>query len=316
MDSNKAKHLVFGFLGFLDRQITSSELDAAAKESLEVAAQCLQSAYGLNLQDENASALYPLPGPLEDVFTAALEKLKMPQLSTADKEMAEKLKNEGNELLRQEKVPEAINSYSKAIAIDGRNAVYYSNRAAAHSKMGDHQKCIGDCLKALELDPNYSKAYGRKGLAHTALGQHREAQECFRRALELDPANDGYRENLHLAEQSLKEQGSTFSSPGGGVPNFGGLNLSQLLNNPALMSMATSMMANPHVQTMMANMVSTASGAPNPMEPAAMSNLLQAGQQLAQEMQASNPELVEQLRAQMRDQNSPPNDHDKTINED
>lgn len=35
MDSDRAKHLVFGFLGFLDQQITSSELDAAAKESLE-----------------------------------------------------------------------------------------------------------------------------------------------------------------------------------------------------------------------------------------------------------------------------------------
>jgi len=43
-------------------------------------------------------------------------------------------------------------------------------------------------------------------LAHTALGQHKEAKECFRKALELDPVNDGYRENLRLAEQSLREQ--------------------------------------------------------------------------------------------------------------
>ena len=36
-------------------------------------------------------------------------------------------------------------------------------RAAAYSKMGDHQKAIEDCQKALSLDPNYGKAYGRMG---------------------------------------------------------------------------------------------------------------------------------------------------------
>ena len=39
------------------------------------------------------------------------------------------------------------------------------------------------------------------------------------------------------------------------MPNFGGLNMggmdfSQLLNNPALMNMATNMMANPQMQQM------------------------------------------------------------------
>ena len=37
------------------------------------------------------------------------------------------------------------------------------SRAAAYSKMGEHEKAIGDCQKALILDPNYGKAYGRMG---------------------------------------------------------------------------------------------------------------------------------------------------------
>lgn len=312
MDANGTKHLVFAILDFVEQQIASSELGPDAKESLEVATQCLQSAYGVSLQDENASAAYPLPGPLAEIFAAGLKELKMPQTSTDDKEAAEKLKSQGNELLKQDRFQEAIDSYSKAIAIDGRNAVYFCNRAAAYSKMGDHQSCLGDCLRALELDPNYSKAYGRKGLAHTAVGQHKEAKECFQKALELDPVNDGYKENLHRAEQSLNEQSSTFTAPGSGGLNFGGLNLSQLLSNPALMNMATSMLANPQMQAMMSNMVSAASsGGQSPTGPASMTNLLQAGQQLAQEMQASNPEFVEQLRSQMRDPNSPPNEHNE-----
>lgn len=305
METNGSKHLVFAILEFLDQQITSSDLDPEAKESLEVASQCLQSAYGVSLQDENAATIYPLPVPLADIFATGLKDLKMPQISDADKEAAENLKNQGNELLKQDRYQDAINSYTKAIHIDGRNAVYFCNRAAAYSKLGDHQNCVSDCLKALELDPNYSKAYGRKGLAHTVLGQHKEAKECFQKALELDPVNDGYRDNLRRAEQSVNEQSSANPAPGAGGLNFGGLNLSQLFSNPALMNMATSMLANPQMQAMMSNMVSASSGGQPPTGPASMSNLLQAGQQLAQEMQASNPELVDQLRAQMRNPNSP-----------
>lgn len=314
MDANGTKqHLVFAILGFLEQQIASPELDPESKESLEVAAQCLQSAYGVSLQDENISAKFPLPASLVDIFAAGLRDLQLPRASAADKDLAERLKSEGNELLKQDKFQDAIASYTKAIAIDGRNAVYFCNRAAAHSKLGNHQCCLSDCLRALELDPNYSKAYSRKGLAHTSLGQHREARECFRKALELDPVNSGYRENLGLAEQSLNEQSSTFSAPGGGANlGFGGVNFPQFLNNPTLMNMATTILANPQMQSMMTNMMSSVSGDQSRAGSASVTNLLQAGQQIAQELNASNPELVEQLRAQraqMTNQNSSSTEH-------
>lgn len=312
MDANRTTHLIYAILEFLEQQALCSELNPEAKESLEVASQCLQSAYGISLQDENASAICSLPGSLLEIFTAGLKELEIPQASTADKEKAERLKSEGNEMLKQDKYQSAIDCYTEAIAIDGKNAVYFCNRAAAYGKMGDHHKCLADCHKALELDPNYSKAYGRKGLAHTALEQHKEAQECFQKALELDPVNSGYKENLRLAEQSLNEQRSTSSMPGGGGLNIGGLNLSQMFSNPALMNMATSMLANPQMQAMMTNMMSGASaGSQSPAGTGSISNLLQAGQQMAQEMQASNPELIEQLRAQMRNPNPPSNEHNE-----
>ena len=43
------------------------------------------------------------------------------------------------------------------------NSYFPLSRAAAYSKMGEHEKAIGDCQKALILDPNYGKAYGRMG---------------------------------------------------------------------------------------------------------------------------------------------------------
>ena len=36
-------------------------------------------------------------------------------------------------------------------------------RAAAYSKLGEHNKAIDDCKKAITLDSSYGKAYGRMG---------------------------------------------------------------------------------------------------------------------------------------------------------
>lgn len=51
----------------------------------------------------------------------------------------------------------------RAIALDGRNAIFYCNRAAVHSKINNYQQAIADGLRALQIDPTYSKAYARLG---------------------------------------------------------------------------------------------------------------------------------------------------------
>ena len=89
--------------------------------------------------------------------------------SAADKEEAERLKTEGNNLMRTEKFVDALDMYSKAINLDGGNPVFYCNRAAAHSKMNNHHLAIEDCQRAIDMDPSYSKAYGRMGLAHRSV---------------------------------------------------------------------------------------------------------------------------------------------------
>lgn len=61
------------------------------------------------------------------------------------------------------KYDEAIAAYSKATQLDPTNPVYYSNRAAAHSSVEDHDSAINDAKKAAELDPSFVKAYSRLG---------------------------------------------------------------------------------------------------------------------------------------------------------
>jgi len=347
------RRLVFSVLKFLSAEMESTDLSDDAKESLEVASQCLQSAYSLTLEDKHLT----VSKPLDEIFKSAtssepLHKNGPP--SAADKDEADRLKTEGNNLMRTEKFPDALLMYSKAIELDGSNPVFYCNRAAAHSKMNNHHLAIEDCQRAVDMDSNYSKAYGRMGLAYSSLDKHKEAVDNFKKALELEPDNESYKSNLQIAEDKLQTMGSPGGAAGfpaglGGLAGPGGMDLGGFLNNPALMNMATTMLQDPNMQNMMSQMMGGmggAGGAPGgglpggfpgvggapegglpggfpglaglagaggpPGVPAApgappqnIESLLQAGQQLAQQMQASNPELVDQLRRQMMGGNAP-----------
>lgn len=325
------RRLVFSILKFLSSEMESKDLSDDAKESLEVASQCLQSAYALTLDDKHLT----VSKPLDEIFktsTASEPLHKTGPPSAADKEEAERLKTEGNNLMRTEKYTDALLMYSKAIELDGSNPVFYCNRAAAHSKMNNHHLAIEDCQRAVDMDSNYSKAYGRMGLAYSSLDKHKEAVDNFKKALDLEPDNESYKSNLQIAEDKLQTIGSPGGAgafPGGlgGLAGPGGMDIGSFLNNPALMNMASTMLQDPHMQNMMAQMMGGMGGgaggagelpgAPGLSLPPGMGgapgappqnieSLLQAGQQLAQQMQASNPELVEQLRRQMMGGNPPP----------
>lgn len=84
-------------------------------------------------------------------------------ISTEDKASAEKLKQAGNAQISSKSYDLAIESYTKAIALDASNPVYYSNRAAAYASKGDHSSAVCDAEKAIEVDPSFVKAYSRLG---------------------------------------------------------------------------------------------------------------------------------------------------------
>lgn len=55
------------------------------------------------------------------------------------------------------KYSQAIDLYTQAIELNGENAVYYANRAFAHSKLEEYGSAIQDGTRAIEIDPRYSK---------------------------------------------------------------------------------------------------------------------------------------------------------------
>ncbi|XP_028260531.1 small glutamine-rich tetratricopeptide repeat-containing protein alpha [Parambassis ranga] len=325
------KRLAFSIIQFLHDQLQSGSLSSGAQESLEVAVQCLETAFEVSTDDQSLS----VPMTLPEIFDSATAKFPAPSQVSADstpsspteeqRAEAERLKNDGNDQMKVENFAAAVEFYSKAIAINPHNAVYYCNRAAAYSKLGNYAGAVQDCEQAISIDPNYSKAYGRMGLALASLNKHTEAASYYKKALELDPDNDTYKTNLKIAEEKMET-----SSPTAGM---GGVDLAGLLSNPGFMNMASSLMNNPQVQQLMSGMMSGAYGgmggggvgggagvgvgatagsgagggaggggaAPAPAPAAGdLSGLIQAGQQFAQQMQQQNPELIEQLRSQIR----------------
>ncbi|KAG7514554.1 small glutamine-rich tetratricopeptide repeat-containing protein alpha [Solea senegalensis] len=312
------KRLAFSIIQFLHDQLQSGKLTSDAQESLEVAVQCLETAFDVSTDDQSLA----VPVTLPEIFASATAEYpaqsqvnnnSTPDSVNEDQRLeAERLKSDGNDQMKVENFAAAVEFYSKAIAINPQNAVYYCNRAAALSKLGNYAGAVQDCEQAISIDPNYSKAYGRMGLALASLNKHTEAASFYKKALELDPDNDTYKINLKIAEEKMET-----SSPTAGM---GGVDLAGLLTNPGFMNMASSLMNNPQVQQMMSGMMSGSYGAmgggvggvgggaaapgpgPGPAPAAAgdLSGLIQAGQQFAQQMQQQNPELIEQLRSQIR----------------
>lgn len=360
MDRTVAQQLVQSVVEFLRSELALGEtvLGVESAESVEVAVQCLETAYHLPASVNPNVNLYNVyreaAAGVQSSSTTRPQQQSSQSREPTDEEKAEaeRLKNEGNTLMREEKFAESVESYTKAIDMDPKNAVYHCNRAAAYSKLNNHTAAIKDCQSALQLQPNYSKAYGRMGLAHSSLEQHRQARDCYKKALELEPDNDGYSRNLAIAEEKLTSAPAPPANPlagllsgGGGLANLAGAfngsgapDLSSLLSNPALMNVATQLMADPNMQNMMTNILgssvagaastngaapppptastptttaaaSTAS-APPPTSTSASGQpegfpgidaLVNAGRQLAEQMQTQHPELMQQLRTQMDD---------------
>eukprot|EP00252_Welwitschia_mirabilis_P003025 TRINITY_DN13079_c0_g1_i1.p1 TRINITY_DN13079_c0_g1~~TRINITY_DN13079_c0_g1_i1.p1 ORF type:complete len:447 (-),score=115.40 TRINITY_DN13079_c0_g1_i1:315-1655(-) len=142
-----------------------------------------------------------------DVLKSTLKEMKTAESSSEldSKVLAEAFKVQGNSAMSLKRYREAIELYTLSISLCCHNAVYYCNRAAAHTQVGNYNEAIEDCKRAIEIDPNYSKAYSRLGLVYYAQGNYQDAiQKGFQKALEIDPNNSSVRDNIKMAKEKLE----------------------------------------------------------------------------------------------------------------
>jgi small glutamine-rich tetratricopeptide repeat-containing protein alpha len=194
-------------------------------------------------------------------------------MSKEEKESkAEELKAQGNAALNGQDYTRAAQLYREALKLSpsGPNShIYHSNLAAALMYLHEYTEVIDHCEQSIALKTTYVKAYSRMGGAQVHLKDYQGAIDSFHRGLEVDSSNAACRDGLADAEHKLRQQqsvaasgaSSAGASGAGGMPDLSGLasmlgggggggGLADLMSNPALQQMASSMMQNPAMMQM------------------------------------------------------------------
>lgn len=277
----KNQQLAQDIIGFLRQSIADGSVSSDDKESLEVAIECIADSFGVEsaeasttLADLYASNTRSTPISTSSWQTTAPADVapEVPasvEVSEEDRELADKLKLEGNRHMAQKNYPQAIESYSEAILKNPTNALYYSNRAAAYSQANQAQRAVDDARRAVELDPAYAKGYSRLGLALYSIGDLKGSLQAYEDGLiaEGSSPSEGMRRGYETVKKRIEETGSGSVTPKGdgmtesekaaassslggegaglfgGMPNFG--SLGEIMNNPEIRKMAQNLMSNP-----------------------------------------------------------------------
>jgi len=124
-------------------------------------------------------------------------------------EQAAAAKKVGNGHYAKKEYAEAIEQYTKAIALYDRDHSYFSNRSACYAALEKYEEALADGRKCVELKPDWAKGYGRVGLPLFKLGKVEEAQKAYEEGLALDGSNATLKDGLAQCQQAA-------SKPSGG----------------------------------------------------------------------------------------------------
>ncbi len=95
----------------------------------------------------------------------------------------------------QNKLPEAIRDYKKAIELNPRWVVAYSNLGNVLTVLNDTAAALKYLDKAIQLDSNYSEAYEKRANLFTKENQFDRALPDFNKAIKLNPDNSDFYSN-------------------------------------------------------------------------------------------------------------------------
>ena len=81
-------------------------------------------------------------------------------------------------------------------------AALFSNRSAAHSRLGQFSAALEDADEALRLRPDWAKAHGRRGAALHGLGDLSRSEEAYQCGVRLEPTNSTLLKELQIVQNT------------------------------------------------------------------------------------------------------------------
>jgi len=124
-------------------------------------------------------------------------------------EKAEEARQEGNELFKAGKFPDAIAKYTEAMKRNPKDHVPYSNRAACYQKLMEWQLALKDAETCVGMEPTFVKGWTRKAGVHVFLKEYHKAMDVYNKIIELEPENEEAKRGLEQVVAMVNSQSSS-----------------------------------------------------------------------------------------------------------
>jgi stress-induced-phosphoprotein 1 len=99
---------------------------------------------------------------------------------------ANTLKDLGNKAFSAKDYDKAIDLFSRAIVLDPKNHVLWSNRSAAKAGKRDYDAALKDAEECIKVNPSWAKGYARKGAALHSAKRYDDAIAAYEAGIKLE----------------------------------------------------------------------------------------------------------------------------------
>ena len=156
---------------------------------------------------------YPIFAQTDEAEEEIIDIQVSSQAELADRNQAEQLNNQGNDLLASEQYAAAEPLLRRAIKLDSTSVVYYENLARALGGQQDYEAVASVYAQAQPQFPNNADLYYYQGDALQKLERYEEARAAYDRAIAVDQQHPGTqllhlyyfnRGNTHLKERNYE----------------------------------------------------------------------------------------------------------------
>ena len=114
--------------------------------------------------------------------------------------------SEGSTLVKDDKLNEAVDIFTKVIDLDPSWAEAWNKRATVLYLLGEFQKSQNDIDKVLELEKRHFGALAGQGMVNIKLKNYDKAKRSYQKAQEIYPALESPKVMIEQIEELIKRQ--------------------------------------------------------------------------------------------------------------